>query len=460
MRTRPRVPPLALVVAVVLLAAVLPAGVAASPRPTPVVAVDEAGLQHAGDRAGVPIVVGESTARLDVTAGGDVHWTVSHELNGSAADRLAANATLRANVVRAAVGYDDASDVESRVTGETLVVEYDTPDRTARRLGALRLDTFRTADRAVLYSGLGVDRLTVVGPPGTVAARGPPGAERRGNRLVLTDYRASGDGPFAVFVPAGTAAPGAVALAVVALAVADVVARNLLLLVALPGAVFAGATAVALRVAGRRVDAARGPAAARARRRGLAVAALGLVGASHALWTGLQPLVNAYSPRLLAGAVAYVLVGVAVAVAPEGWSLPRLGGLLTGAAGAGALAVVLARAAGVVPDWGPSSPLALLVPLLPFLFTAVVGYVAVHGDRRARRVAVALPTLGLATVVLAARDVASTGGTFYGLVVLLLVAFALSVCVVGAPLVALGASLDAAGGARRGEDGSSVDATR
>jgi hypothetical protein len=154
--------------------------------------------------------------------------------------------------------------------------------------------------------------------------------------------------------------------------------------------------------------------------------------------------VNDYSPVLLAGGVAYAVVGAVSAIVPDRLRLPDAVGLLGLSAVAGIGAVAAVSIAFVTPVAGgrvvllgrSAEQLALLAPVL-FMF--VVGALAVRGAR-ARRVAVAGATLVLGVATAVRVDLASGGGTLYGLAVVLFGLAALAAPVVGAPLAALGAA--------------------
>jgi hypothetical protein len=291
-----------LVVLLVLAPTVAPFA-AASPRPVPVCGpCSDRLLSGAAASNDLALSVESSTATVRLGAQRHEDWTVRADLSGADVDTLRDDPALATDVVEAAIARDTVA-VSARVEGDTLVATYRTADFATRSFGAYRLDGLRDDAGSVVYTDLGADRLTVVGPEGTTAALTPSQATVDGDRVTFT----SAPSGWTVFAPAGLTAPLVATLAVVD-AVGVTLAANAVGFLVVPGLVLLGGLSGLRRLLGRpRVTArTRRPLAA-------GVAGLGLVALVHPFFTDVLPLVNDYDPSLFAGGVAaLVVVGAAL----------------------------------------------------------------------------------------------------------------------------------------------------
>ncbi|MFB6107785.1 MAG: hypothetical protein ABEJ82_02945 [Haloplanus sp.] len=429
---------------VCLVAGALAPVATASPRPVPACGPCDRSLTGAARAHGVDATVERSTATMRVHENGSATWTVADRLNAAAAERLGRNDSLRRAVATDAVAVHDARLLSARVDGDTLRLRYRTPNvATETPGGVLRVDYFRDDPGARVVSGLGADRLTLVAPEGRVVGTALPGAEASGRRMTVTAFRSHGDGPFVTLVPEGSALAPVWSLVAVAVAVAPVVGRNLLLLVALPSLLFAGCLAalswgVGRAVDGRTLDAERG---------GLAVAGLGVVLLAHPLYAGGVSILGSTEPVLLAGAAGLVALGGALAVPAvrRDLSTPRLVGLVALAFGV-AVAVGYALRALPVADrtfFAGAWVVGQVLPALPVYAAVVAGDAAARGELR-RGLLVAVGAFALAT--LGTFSIASHGGTLYGLAVALVLAGAVVGTLAGTPLFVLGYALPSSDG--------------
>jgi len=152
----------------------------AAPPPETVCGVCGDGLADAAEDAGVPLTVEYGAATIGVREDGSGHWDARVRVDDRAADRLAANATLREGVVRASLDrrtvVDDPRNLHTDVTNDTLVVSFDQAEVAHRSLGGVVLVDL--LDPRARYAGLSLDadRLRIEGPAGTVVSRAPPAA--------------------------------------------------------------------------------------------------------------------------------------------------------------------------------------------------------------------------------------------------------------------------------------------
>jgi hypothetical protein len=416
-----------------LLGAALAAPATASPRPIPVCGPCDRPFVSAANAHDVDVRIEHSTATMRVHRNGSATWTVENRLNDSAPFE---NASLRQSVAEEALFVHDASLLSTSLDGDTLRMRYRTPDAaTEAPGGVLRVGYFRDDPGATIYTGLGADRLTLVAPEGMRVGRAVPGADVSGREMTVTSFDSDGDGPFVTLVPEGDPLAPLWSLVAVALPLAPIVGRNLLLLVAIPTLVFAGGLrAVAWAVSAAGLDPGTD---ATPDRRALLVVALGVLALAHPLAPGRFALAGT-EPPLVAGAVGAIVLGGALAVPAvrARLTVARLAGLV-GLAFAAAVAVgFLLRAVPGV-HVGAGVPRRMLV-VLPVYAVTLVGYAAGHGGLR-RSLAAAAAAFALVSVV--AFPVFSQGGTFYVLAVVLAVVGAVAAVVVGIPLFLLGHGL-------------------
>jgi hypothetical protein len=430
-----------------LLGVVFAAPATASPRPVAVCAPCERSFVSAAHTNDVDVRIERSTATMRVNRNGSATWTVENRLTDTAPFE---NASLRQSVAEEAVLVHDARLLSTSVDGDTVRMRYRTPDAaTAAPGGVLRVEYFRDDPGAMIRSDLGADRLTLVAPEGMTVGHALPDADvsENGREMTITSF--GGDGPFVTLVPEGDPLAPLWSLVAVALPLAPIVGRNLLLLVTIPTLVFAaGVGAVARAADAVGLD----PPSANPYRRALGVVALGLLALAHPLAPGLFVLGGA-EPPLLAGAAGVVALGGALAVPAvrDRLSFVRLAGVV-----ALAFAVTVAAGFGLRAATGlhvGEGVLRRMLPVLPVYTVTLVGYAAAHGGlRRALTAAAGAFTLVLATTF----PILSQGGTFYFLGVVVAVIGAVAGVVVGIPLFLLGHGLP--GEASSAEGGTAGDA--
>jgi len=416
----------ALVVA--LLGVAVPA--AASPRPVPVCSPCDRGFTDAAYAHGMDVEIEHSTATMRVHRNGSATWTVENRLNDTAAATLARNDSLRRSLARDAIAIHDGTLHSTSVSGDTVRMRYRTPDvATDAPGGVLRVDYFRDDDGRLVRFGLGADRLTLVAPPGMVVGDALPGADVSARRMTVTSFDSSGDGPFVTLVPDDAALAPLWSLVAVALPLAPIVGRNVLLFLVVPGAVFAGGFAVLARGA-RALDA---DATTTPDRRALAVVGVGVLAFAYPLYAGT--VVVGSEPSLLAGGVGAVVLGALLSLPAVRDQLSewRLAGLVA-LASALAVATGLLLQASTLPD---VNVVPLLLPL-PVYAATLAGYTAAHMSlRRGLTVAVGALLVVLATMF----SITTRGSTLYVLAVALAVFGALAAVVVGSPFFLLGYGL-------------------
>ncbi|MFB6192001.1 MAG: hypothetical protein ABEI11_01630 [Haloarculaceae archaeon] len=421
-----------------LLVAGAVAPVAASPAPVSACPPCGYGFERATAAHGLDTEVRHGEATVRVHRNGSATWTARVvPTNESALARLAANESLARAVARDSFGRRYGSGIEhelvsTRVADGAFVIRYRTLDVVREGVaGSHVLTYFRDSPGAYVYTDLGADELTVVAPPGTTIARGFGDVD--GRRMTATELPDAGEGPFVVVAPGETPSPGLVGALAVAVALADVIGRNLLLFVLVPGSVLVGGFAGIRRVAGpvdRLTPARLGG--------GVAVAgALALAGTLVAEADALP----AVTGNLLAGGIGgAVLLALGGSVA-----LPGARDRLTPTRLVGGGIVVAALAAVVSTDAiGVSTlhtSLALGVAALPA--AVALGWLDARDDDRAavraRRLFAGLAA-GAVAVLLATAPLVERGGALFLLVPILLTAAAVGIVVLAVPLYLLGAA--------------------
>ncbi|MGQ3327776.1 MULTISPECIES: hypothetical protein [Halorubrum] len=188
----------------------LVAGIAAAPMadarapPTPICGVCDLD-RTAPD--GTKVTAGESSLTVTLHGNGSTTWEARADL-AAGSDALTANESLRRTVVAEAVrdGIAEPRDVDARIDGDTLSVEYRDPNVTERHFGVVVFTPLTPASPSgLLVAGgegpryLGADRLTVRGAPGW-EVRGNASASRSDGRLVWTDDAGEPDDRGRVFV--------------------------------------------------------------------------------------------------------------------------------------------------------------------------------------------------------------------------------------------------------------------
>jgi len=446
---RPSLPILAAALLVgALVGVALAAPAAASPRPVPVCGPCDRPFVSAAHTHDVDVRIEHSTATMRVHRNGTATWTVENRLNDSAAATLARNDSLRRSVATAAVAVHDGHLLSTSVSGDSVRMRYRTPDAaTDTPGGVLRVDYFRDKNGRLVYTDLGADRLTLVAPEGMTVGHSLPNADVSGRRMTVTDFDSDGDGPFVTFVPDGAVLAPLWSAVAVALPLVPIVGRNVLLLLAVPGAVFAGGLAALAWAADRLgVGATTTPD-----RRALAVVVLGVLTLAHPLYA--ESVVAGSTPPLLAGGAGAVVLGglLASPAVRDRLSSRRLVGVVGLAFLVALLVGSLLRAlpAGALAIRDDANVVTLLLPILPVYTATFVGYTAAHSTlRRGLTAAVAALVLVLSTTF----SIASQGGTLYFLGVVLAVLGALAGIVVGIPFFLLGYGLPGPAGRRDAAD--------
>lgn len=427
-RPSPRTACSVLVVLLVLAPAVAPL-VTASPRPVPVCGpCSDRLLSDAAASNDLALSVESSTATVHLDAQSHEHWTVRADLSGSDVATLRDDPGLATDVVEDAI-VRDAVAVSARVEGDTLVATYRTADFATRSFGAYRLDGLRDDAGSVVYTDLGADRLTVVGPEGTTAALTPSQATDDGDRVTFTSVPSG----WTVFASTGPTAPLVATLAV-ADAVGVTVVSNAIGFLVVPGLVLLGGLVGLRRLLDR-------PRVAAHTRRPLAagVAGLGLAALVHPFFTDVIPLVNDYDPSLFAGGVAaLVVVGAALGydrpsrpLTVETATATALCGFLLGVLAVFALPLVVGEPFHSTEGLGDALSVSMLA--LPVVCCFPFGLASEPRNRAG--VGVALVAFTLAMVVAFDLTTASWFGVFAYVFAL---GAALVTVVVGLPFAALG----------------------
>ncbi|WP_436927874.1 hypothetical protein [Halosimplex amylolyticum] len=233
-----------------LLAAVPVGPASAAPPPEAICGVCGDGFESAAPDAGVPLTVERGVATIDVRGNGTGHWHARVRVDGGAADRFAANETLRERVVRASLDrrtvVDDPRNLRTRVENDTLVVDLDVAGVAHRGTGGVVLvDLFdwRTRSAGLRFDA---DELRIRGPTGTAVTQAPSGGTVDGRSVVWSSTESAGFGgdTHLAFAPSdGVVAQGLTTVAIVGsgvgLAGPGVVPLGALPALALAGAVLA-----------------------------------------------------------------------------------------------------------------------------------------------------------------------------------------------------------------------------
>ncbi|WP_423743291.1 hypothetical protein V5735_09425 (plasmid) [Haladaptatus sp. SPP-AMP-3] len=391
--------------------------------------------------------VERSTAAIRVHDNGTATWTVENRLasaetaryfreNGWVLDEIAENAGPGSSL-------DPEPFLDARVVGtKTVVLRYRTSAAATAPGGVVRFDGFRHA-REGSISGLGADRLTVVGPPGTVVTRAPRGASVDGNSFSLTAFRDTGDGAFVAFARSGGIAGEAWSFVAVTLPLSGDIAFNLLFDVLLPAGVLFALLVGFVRLGGRE--------GSRNERTLRSVAGIVSVLGVLALFVGtlrLNRTVSGYSMGIVVAGGTYAVLGLlafsdvrptfyrTVATALLAWVVGLCVAMLAAVAVDSAVAARLFA----------SNPYAIrkflfaAFSVLLASFMTVVGYAA--AVRRHRRMALAVPPVAFAVVLALTTPVTRVRGpNDFLLSVFLLVYLLVFVALVGLPAFLLGRTI-------------------
>jgi hypothetical protein len=422
-------------VAIVLILGVVGPALA-SPAPISACPPCDRGFARSAATHGLETDVRAGSATVRIHRNGSATWTArAVPTNETVLARLADNRSLARRVAKDSFGtrYGNGIDHEllaTSVTDDAFVVRYRTHDVVqSGPFGSYVLTYFRDEPGAYVYTGLGADEMTVVAPGGTTVARGF-GTVTDG-RLTATELPDVPNGPFVVVAPADSPAPGLVGTLAVASLLSGVIARNVVLFVALPGSVLVGGLAGIRRVFG-------GDATPKPVRFGAITAAGGLL-LLAATVVGDGVGLSALSRNLTGSVGGGVLLALGASVAIPDVRRHLTGPRLVGAAlalGVG-IAFLTEQAAGAG-DLHQS--LALLAALLP----GAVGLgwhdaQAGADGTRSRRLFVAL-VVAVAGVLVVAAPLTSLGGSLFVLVPLLLTGGTLLLVAVAVPLYLLGAA--------------------
>lgn len=436
------------------LVAVVLAGVApgaASPQPSPFCGVcgssfaDEIG-RHAADDAGVPdeyvdnATVVHSTVTIHVHRNGTATWHVTNRFrNASTAEYFREHPDQLRAVARDAVDdgtVDGSFTLHSvGVDGRTVELELVDADATRGQVGdAVVVDYFHTHGRD-LMPRLNVDRLTIVGPPGTTVANDPAQATVDGRRATwhgdgASKYYEAPEAPSSTYVVFAGSGPltGFTTTLAVALATLPTVLGSLLAHHLPATAVFS--VLFGLSAWGTGLFARRFEPDARRVAGGLAVVgAVAVVGG-----TGVGNLLPNERMFAAVGWVGLLLGGVAVTKG----TATRLRDLLL----AGGVAMAVVVLATVVTETSPyvttddalRRGLVTAAGLLPLVLATAVG--ALSGDERRARMKAG--SLVIVAFLVATIAYISPLQWHWGLVTILLVVWGVVAAVLCAPFVLLG----------------------
>lgn len=429
----------AVALALLALAVLAAASAAASPRPIDVCGpCGERFASEIGHETGTETAFASSVATVEIRRDGTGVWTVRNELaNASAATYLRNHPDELRAVAESGFDVHDTELRSVRVTDDdVLVLEYLMPGFATKTAGVWRVDYFREEPGAYTFYQLGADEVTVVGPEGTRVTSGIPGGTDDGNRITMTEYADHGDGSFVVFAPADDPLATGATWVAVGQAVGGLVARNVLVLVVVPGAVLGGLAWGCNRLAGSGYVDVGSDAAHRLA--GLVVG-VGLVAAALSSPVVEAVLFGVANRWGVVGGVAAATVGMAAWQRPDELTVRRQvgaigGGLLAGVGVLYALETVVSE---------PPAPAALASAaflVLPPLWLLLVGSTGC-ADARTRRLVLAVPPLSLAVAVSMQFSMATAGGPLFVLVPVLFVAYAVAATVAGLPLWAIGTAL-------------------
>ncbi|WP_231184860.1 hypothetical protein [Haladaptatus sp. DYF46] len=388
--------------------------------------------------------VEHSTATIRVHDNGTATWAVENRLaseetaryfreNGWMLDEIAENAGPGSSL-------EPETFLDARVVGtKTVVLRYRTTAAATAPGGVVRFDGFRHA-REGSISGLGADRLTVVGPPGTVVTRAPRGASVDGNSFTVTAFSDVGDGPFVAFAGSGGISGEAWSLVAVTQPLLDDIALNLLLDVLLPAGVLFGLLAGFVRLGGREGSRNERPS----RLVAVVVFVLGVL----ALLVGtvrLTDAVSGYSMALVVAGGTYVVLGLlAFSDARPTFYRTVAAVLLAWLVGlCAAMVAAIAVDSPVAARLFASNPYATrkflfgAFSVLLASFMTAVGYAA--AVRRHRRLALGAPPAALAVVLALTTSITRVRGPNDLLFTLFLLVYVLVfVSLIGLPAFLLG----------------------
>lgn len=439
-----------------LVAMIAPAGAAPPPRPLCDACgesfeetVEDRGVAVGDEFVTYPIDVRRSTAEVRVRENGTATWIVRNHLDDSAGtDQLRSNESYRDRIADRAMG--DAEFLRANVSdSDVLELRYREDDFAEPSVrGTLRSGEFTSAYGYRNLHGLGADRLDVVAPQEYQVGWTVSGAtvSDDGGRMTITELDDNG---FVTFVQQDAALGWLWSLFAVAELVAPSAAANALLIAVTPALLFGVVVGIAVPVFGR----SDGFAAATDRLLssvGLTVdrllnapgIGLAVVGTATTLAMAAIGAVRAVGPSLLpmfGVGIAYAMLGLGISRygVGERASYRMLGCLaVAGAVVAGAVTFAFATLATGSPRW-LASGIPTLVPVFSLL---PAGYALGRGNRR---LAGGTAAVGFGVAALSVTPVVALGVLGRSFLGVAAVARALSVAVVGAPLLVVGATLGA-----------------
>lgn len=425
-----------LVALAVLIVATTVVPVTASPAPVSACPPCAEGFVYASESNGLETEVRHSEATVRVHENGSAAWTARVvPTNESVLDRLAEDRSLARSVASESFGTRYGAGIEHElvsadVANGEFVIRYRTLDVGSDSVfGTHTFTYFRDSPGAYIYTDLGADELTIVGPPGTTVARGFGKVD--GRRMTATELPDARDGPFVVFAPEDSAAPGLLGALAVLDALGGVVVRNVLLFVAVPSGILVGGLGGIRRLVDPNVS--RNPA-----RIGITVAIGGALLLAGTLAAEGDALPAVTGNLLVGGFVGAILLGLGAAVAVPGARRYLSAGRLVGS-GIGAAAVVVAVSDGALGMNTFHTALGLGVVVLPA--AVALGRADVrgaHGDGAlAQRLYVGL-SVAVVAVLATVAPLTALGGTLFFLFPLLLTVAAVGVVVAAIPLYLLG----------------------
>ncbi|AFO58867.1 MULTISPECIES: hypothetical protein [unclassified Natrinema] len=373
---------------------------------------------------------GHGTLDIYIDDAGDSRWEARVPVTETAAERYRTNATaLEAAVddgwARYHVADGDVRTVESRLVGETVVVNYTVDDVASRGVGdAWFVDYFAVGTSNTRYVNV-AERLTVHTPEGTAITNHVPAAEIDGNAATWTDDTAFDEQTYLTYGSGGVrgtvAGYATIGLETGPTAIDHGVSGGLF------PAVLIGLVGVVISRVDTGIDAFDAATLERL------LVAVGAVGAGGFLVVGVAATGADPAP----GAVALAALGVGYALL--GSTARRFGGGLEtrGLVGLSLLATVAAAGVSLL----LAGPPVYAFPLCFGAATALclpIGYAAEYGRFPIGLVAVAALTPIVAIANVAPVTLFGYGPAVYGL---LLLPWVGSVAVFGYPLALLGRQL-------------------
>ncbi len=402
------------------------------------------GKNHGIEYETASISAAHSTATIRVRDNGTATWTVRNELASEDAAQFFRNNPTAFDDIAEYAGPDSGTLISARLTGtKTVVLRYRTPSLVSTTPGGVvRFDGFRNVHGGAI-SGLGADKVTVVGPPGTVVTRGPSEAQMHGNSFTLTSYHESGDGPFVTFAGSGGVAGKALSFVAVAQALAGIVILNLFFIVLVPCLLLFAVLFGFARISSEAVKRSEETFGKMAK----IVGVLGVLGLAVGLAMGTPGGLRTWLVFPITGG-AYLSLAFLSLTSPR-LTLPRVvAGTLTAWITGVAVTILIAAS---LDSYFFSRLLegnhyavaffifAALVSLL-LLSLVVVGYVVTEG--RYQYAAIALPTIALAVVLLASNTLTQVW-SFMGIIIFSIVGVILLILLVltGFPAFLLGRTI-------------------